>query len=268
MTQPADEQLHLRVLDTPMSIDCPDDEVRVLLGQWWAAFAAKPDPAARTFKLAPATAPEDLATAVSGLLAEVNAHVLHEARLFATHAGVVAHAGQTIAFPAGSGVGKSTLTAACLLAGAGYVSDEALCLDWTTGQVRAYPRPIGLLPWTRRALSVPPTWNDREAETYVSAKDFGSAAVDSPPALRHIVLLAGRGRGLPRLEPVPRQEAAAALLTRSFNHWRDPARAFAVVHEVVAAASTWQLRSGAPEATARLLLERVGASPQLGYPTA
>lgn len=257
---PDRRQLHLRILGSPFTISCPDQAVCDVLGRWWSSFAATPDPDAQVLRLPPATDPEQLAAAISSLLAVVNAQALDSARLFATHAGVIAHGTATIAFPAASGVGKSTLTAACLREGAGYVSDEALCLDWATGAVTAYPRPIGLLPWSRRALSVSPTWTPAEAETYVSAEDLGSAPVDPPPPLRHIVLLTGRGRGRPRLEPVSRQDAAAALLTRSFNHWRNPARSFAMVHDVVATASTWQLRSGAPGPTAALLLERLGAS--------
>jgi hypothetical protein len=79
------------------------------------------------------------------------------------HAGVVAAGGAAIAFPGPSGAGKTTLTVACLLAGLEYGSDEALCLDWETGAVLPYPRPLALTPAAAElagAGGAVPGWDD------------------------------------------------------------------------------------------------------------
>ena len=62
------------------------------------------------------------------LLALLNRTALAQCRSYAVHAGAVARSGAVTAFPAVSGAGKTTLTAACLRSGFDYVSDEALVL--------------------------------------------------------------------------------------------------------------------------------------------
>ncbi len=77
-------------------------------------------------KLGPAV---DLGRAMTYVVANLNRVAIEEYGGFAVHAGVVTKEGRTLAFPTRSGGGKSTLTAAFLLNGWDYVSDESLCVD-------------------------------------------------------------------------------------------------------------------------------------------
>lgn len=189
------------------------------------------------------------ATAVAHVLAAVNAAALARANCLAVHAAVVARQGRAVAFPAASGQGKSTLAAACLLGGWDYVSDEALCLHWATGAVLAYPRPMELSEWSRAATGLPATTGP--AEAFLTAAQLGARVAVGPLELEHLVLLE-RGDGV-ALDPLPRRDGVAALLTRSFNHWRNPGRAFDLAHEVVSRATVWRLRLGDPRTAATLL---------------
>jgi hypothetical protein len=78
------------------------------------------------------------------LLAGLNLHAIDGFGELAMHAGVVAAGDRVIAFPAESGQGKSTITAACLAAGFDYVSDEALCIEFASGRVIPYLKQVTL----------------------------------------------------------------------------------------------------------------------------
>lgn len=69
------------------------------------------------------------------------------------HAGVVAFGGRAVAIVGTSGAGKTTLTAACLLAGASLVAEEVCAVD-DHGTVWPYHRPLGLRPGGARALGL------------------------------------------------------------------------------------------------------------------
>lgn len=194
----------------------------------------------------------DVPGALARVVAALNAAALAQAGCLAVHAGVVARDGRAVAFPAGSGQGKSTLTAALLRAGWDYVSDEALCLDWADGSLWSYPRPLELSAWSRAAVGLAGSSDGRDV--LLTAADLGARVAAAPLRLTHVVLPARRdGTGGVSLVPAPARQAAAALLSRSFNHWRDPARAFELVHQVVPAVRVWRLRLGSPTAAAALL---------------
>ncbi|HEY9390279.1 MAG TPA: hypothetical protein VIR27_11010 [Mycobacteriales bacterium] len=196
--------------------------------------------------------------ATGQVLAVLNAAALSDAECLAVHAGVVARHGRVVAFPARSGQGKSTLTAACLRAGLDYVSDEALCLDWRDAGVLPYPRPLELSGWSRSALGL--TAGPRDE--LVTAARLGARSARPPLVLDHLVLLARHPAGAATeevtLEPVSPQQGAAALLTRSFNHWRHPGRAFDLAHEVASRTRVWRLRLGEPTRAAALLCTLLG----------
>ncbi|HEX5495565.1 MAG TPA: hypothetical protein VFX70_13430 [Mycobacteriales bacterium] len=212
----------------------------------------------------------DTAGATALVLAGLNATALAGAGCLAVHAGVVARGGRAVAFPAGSGQGKSTLTAACLRAGLDYVSDEALCLGWPDAGVLPYPRPLELSGWSRAAVglvpvSIPAPDDHRDGgrgDALVTAAELGAGLAGPPLVLDHVVLPcrhADPARTDVALDAAPRQRAAAALLTRSFNHWRDPDRAFDLVHEVVSRTRVWRLNWGDPTRAATVLSDLLPA---------
>jgi hypothetical protein len=252
---------HVRVLGSRFTIRSGDPAVAAELGRLLTPFA-DPTPGGGRARLITAPADAIAADALPLVLAEINTTALAEADLFAVHAGAVARAGRVIAMPAVSGTGKSTLTAACLRAGLDYVSDEALCLDWETGAVTPYPRPIALSGWSAEALGLPPAADDDAGtgagagagETLFTAADLGAATATGPLALAHVVLLQRERCDEPAaLEPLPRGEAVAEVLRRSFTSWRRPERAFALVHDVLGRVGTWRLTLGEPCAAADLL---------------
>lgn len=202
------------------------------------------------------------AAAVGALLAELNRGAIEHLEGFAVHAGVVSSGGRAVAFPARSGDGKSTLTAACVAAGFDYVSDEALCLDFLTGRVRPYPKPIMLSSWSREAIGLggyPALFGDEhdELELPVLAHQLGAGS--SPESeLGHVVQLV-RADGLPRLTELPRSETMGQLLRMSFNHYKQPRQAFDLVGRIARVSRAWRLEYGEPRAAAELLMARLGA---------
>src|SRR5512136_1043844 len=147
---------YFRVLDLDVEICCPDPEIGSAIDRLLHVFA-RPDrvESARRYEVARDATREWNLTCGA-----------------AVHAGVVASAGAVVAFPGESGAGKSTITAACLVAGFDYVSDEALCIDVADGRVVAYPKPIALASsgWAMiGATDRAATGIDDGEEVYVSA---------------------------------------------------------------------------------------------------
>ena len=239
----------VRVLGSRFAVSGADAAVAAELSRLLAPFA---DEEPEDGVVRPVVAPGDttVADALPLVLAEINTTALAEADLFAVHAGAVARGERVVAMPAVSGTGKSTLTAACLRAGLDYVSDEALCLEWDSGRVVPYPRPIALSSWSAAALGLPA---GDGAETLLTADDLGAATAGPPLRLAHVVLMDRGGDGEPRLEPVARGEAVAEMLRRSFTSWRRPDRAFTLVHDVLADADTWRLTLGDPRRAAAII---------------
>lgn len=198
---------------------------------------------------------EAWAPLIALLVAELNTSAVAEVRCFAAHAGAVAGNGAVLAFPSESGGGKSTFTAACLLAGFEYVSDEALCLDFDTGEVLPYPKPISLSPWSRNALSLPSS-PEPTGESLLSPRDLDVVAVEDRLPLRHVVLM-DRARGRAELEELPRSEVVALLLRYSFNHYKHPEKSFRLLTNIAPDCRAWRIRFDDPLEGARTVVDRL-----------
>jgi PqqD family protein of HPr-rel-A system len=72
------------------------------------------------------------------------------------HAGAVAAPSGAVILPGPPGAGKSTMTAALVRAGCGYLSDELAALDLAGEAVHPFPRPLALHPTTVALLAVGP----------------------------------------------------------------------------------------------------------------
>jgi hypothetical protein len=156
------------------------------------------------------------------------------------HSGVVAEGRSAIAFPGESGVGKSTLVAACIAAGLDYVSDEALCLDPQTSWIVPYPRPLMLTSRSRRVLaSGHAALLDAPGKVAVSPADLGGRTSSGQLNLAHVIVPL---RGVPlSLEQIPTAEALPVLLERCFNRLPDPAMAFDVLGGATERCRAWRL---------------------------
>jgi hypothetical protein len=198
----------------------------------------------------------DSAEAVSLAITAVNAEVLLPSRYLTIHSGAVLAAAGVVAWPAPSGAGKSTLVAAALLRGFGLVSDEALCLDPDRRCVVPYPRPLTLDGWAVERLGLGRLFDgggDASGEIPLTAGDLGATAANAPGALAAVVLIR-RGAQL-SLERTPSDQAAAALLRHSFNHWRMPIAALETVHGMLQTAAAWTLVYDDPVEAADLLAD-------------
>lgn len=191
-----------------------------------------------------------LAEIVTVLVAELNRKAVETVPALAVHAGVVARGERVIAFPAGSGGGKSTLTAACLRTGFRYVSDEALCLAFPDGSVIPYPKPLGLSPESRRLLRM------ASGDATLSYQDLGAGLARIPLELSDLVL-PERHPGEMLLEELPRSEVVSSLLRWSFNHYRWPQDSYRLATRLARTTRTWRLAYEDPLEAARLLWEEL-----------
>jgi hypothetical protein len=191
------------------------------------------------------------------LLADLNQRAVDAFTGFAVHAGVARLGDRIVAVPADSGGGKSTLTAALVLTGFEYLSDEALCVEYDTATVVPYPKPIHLAPWSRRALDLE---DDRPVETAFE-KAFTATDLDSrvggPGRLTDVVFPAFGESSDPNLAPIARSAAQATLLKLSFNHYKNPEGAFRLSSELVRGAECWELTYSDPMQAAEFLADHL-----------
>jgi hypothetical protein len=176
-------------------------------------------------------------TTAGQLLAELTRIAVEHSPRLCIHAGVVSAAGASIVVPGASGLGKSTLTAALVQAGFGYLSDEVLAVPRTGGLPARFARPLALAADSWTALGLDPAGRPAAGdERLVAPEQLGSLGAPAP--VRHI-LLTQRRPGPPELAAVSRGAAVPALLNRSFNHFRDPAGSFHAVVDLVRQAQVW-----------------------------
>ncbi len=201
---------------------------------------------------------ESWAKLAEGVLAELNLQAIDGYREFAAHAGAVAMGDRVVAFPAASGDGKSTLTAACVGAGFAYVSDEALCVELASGRVVPYPKPIMLSERSRLLLGLPPPAGHLEGgdEAAITPEELGSAPAEGKLRLTDVIRLV-RAPGRPRLRPLPSAEAMATLLRMSFNHYKRPRESFELASRLARDSRSWALEYDDPRAAAELLHDRL-----------
>jgi hypothetical protein len=188
-------------------------------------------------------------------LGELNRRAVDDMAYFGVHAGVVASGNRTIALPGGSGAGKTTLVGACIQAGFHYVSDEALCVDYSTGSVIPYPKPLSLSTWSLEVLGVdlaglePVTDGSK---TPVHPETIGGVIAVAPPELSDLVLFERRP-GPADLRALPASQVVTGLLGYSFNHYKRPAEAFGLTTELARRSQGWVLGYDRPEDAAFLL---------------
>lgn len=191
------------------------------------------------------------------LVSELNDTALRAFAGLAAHAGVVALETGAVAFPAPSGGGKSTLSAACVQAGFVYVSDEALCLDLGTGRVVPYPKPCGLTSASRDLLGIPlpqPASLAGGQEAMLTAEELGGRAASGEVELREVVL-AERGDAQTLLEPLAAAEVVTSVLRHSFNHYKRPEQSFRLMVELAQRCRAWRMVYRQPSEVPALLRE-------------
>lgn len=198
------------------------------------------------------------AALLSWLLAELNAVALDAFAGFSVHAGVLGRGEHAIALPAESGGGKTTLVAAALLAGFDYVSDEALCVDFDSREVVAFPRPLVVSTWSRDCVGAGRAGVELAAgEWALTPGHLGADVAVSPLRLTDVVHPVRRP-GPAALLRCEKSAAMGWLLGQSFNHYRRPVPSFTLAADLARRAHAWSLEFDDPHDAAHLLLERLG----------
>lgn len=185
------------------------------------------------------------------MVAGLNNAAIEQCPHFAVHSGVAAWTGGIVAIPAESGYGKTTLTASLIKLGFGYLSDEALIFN-DDGIVLPYPKPFALSPWSAGLLDLAHT----DKESLVTASDLGGTVADGGRLTDLVV--SEYGHPEMTLEPLPKSQAIAALIRYSFNHYKDPERAFRIATDVARDLRVWRLEYDHPLEAANLLAARLG----------
>jgi len=198
--------------------------------------------------------PVGAGTSPGQLLAELTRLAVQHSPRLCLHAGVVSCPGGTVVVPGISGLGKSTLTAALVQAGFGYLSDEVLAVPRAGGLPARFARPIAVGPESWTVLGLDPLSRPAVGdERLIEPELLGSLAEPAP--VRHI-LLAERRPGGPELSGQSRGAAVPALLSRAFNHFRDPAGSFHAAVALARQAEVWTVRYQQAPELAALLAER------------
>jgi hypothetical protein len=175
---------------------------------------------------------------------------------FAVHAAVFASPRRVAVVPGESGTGKTTLTAAAVMAGLAYGSDEALCVDRESEAIVPYPKPLGLSLHSQRLLGLTPTATYSETEEApVPITDLGGVAMGPGRVLTDIFIPIRTADADPRIEPLSPATAVAGLLENSFNHYRDPKGSYLLTAHLAAQARTWAFTYSDPRAAGRDLAE-------------
>jgi len=246
------------VLGVPVQIEATSDNYATISNLFVDLFAT-PTSAEPAVRLVPnmTAGPIDLAA----LLAELTWATVAASPLLCMHAAVVAGADGLVVIPGRSGLGKTTLAACLVQAGFGYVSDECLAVHRETGQITAFPRPLALdgdvwSMFSQVADATPPPGT----EAFISPHVLGKVG-PAHGTVRDIVL-AVRDPSYPiskvSLEATTRGPAVELLLTRAFNHFRDPAASFAAVVALVRQARVWRATYSHAPVFAALMSRRFG----------
>jgi hypothetical protein len=161
------------------------------------------------------------------------------------HAGAVGCRNGAVIIPAPSGGGKSTLVAALVRAGFGYLTDECVAIDAASGRVDGFTKAIGLKPGSWDTFSeVPPGLPARATYEspirYATPQMLGGnvAKRDLAPVVLVVPELRGGG---PALTPLARADALVTLIDQSFNFTEFGPRRMPVLADLVRRCACFRL---------------------------
>lgn len=166
------------------------------------------------------------------------------------HAGVLAHADRALLLPATPGSGKSTLTAAMMLAGFRLLSDEFGVLRPQTGDLLPMLKPvalknasIGVIRNFSAQAELGPTFTaTRKGDVAHLAPDAASVAFVHRPARPALIVFPAWRPGVPlQLEQQAPEQAFTRLAFNSFNYGVLGRISFEAVADLAAACPAYQL---------------------------
>lgn len=167
------------------------------------------------------------------------------------HAAVLEKAGCALILPGDPGAGKSTLTAALMLAGWRLLSDEIALIDPADGLLRGLARPVSLknasIPIVQghdAAAVLGDVARDTHKGTVAHLKPTGIsvARVDEPARPRWIVFPRWQADAETRLTPHPKSAAFLHLASHAFNYSLLGADGFRMVAALMDECDCWDFR--------------------------
>ena len=168
---------------------------------------------------------------------------LSDEKLF-IHCGVVAWKGQAILIPGRSHVGKSTLVAELVKAGAKYYSDEFAVID-EEGYISPYPIPISM----RHKLT--------KVQPDVSIESIGGEIGKQRLPVGLVLITEYKSGARWQPEPLSIGNGLLQLLDHTHSAQRDPERAMRILKRVVEQAKILSSPRGEAKKTAPLVLNEV-----------
>jgi hypothetical protein len=167
----------------------------------------------------PISAPSPISQAILELMADVNsAAVASRPDKLVLHAGAVSLRGSGLLLPAQSGAGKSTMTAALILRGFRYLSDEAAAIDPISLEVEPYPKPLTLSGGSLALLGRHALPGDAGGlKQVVACSALRAGAVSRPVPARLLIFPSYQPGATSTLTPMSRAEALVEVAGCSFN---------------------------------------------------
>jgi hypothetical protein len=177
------------------------------------------------------------------------------------HASAAELDGGAIVLPGPMGAGKSTLVAALVRAGLGYLTDEVVALDPATGVIAPYAKYLSLDPSFGTLMPTPP--DSVRAfigdQILVPPAALRSDALGAPARPRLVVAPRYERGATTVVEPVRPAEALSMLAQHAFHIERDGQRTLDVLAQVVESSSCYRMVSGNLEDATAALLELVAS---------
>lgn len=166
------------------------------------------------------------------------------------HAAAAVHEGTGVLFPAPMEAGKTTLVAALVRAGFGYLTDEAVAIDPTTLAMQPYPRPLTLDPgsWDVLADVCPEPPEDVAAystrQRQVPPTAVRPDAVAAPTPARLVIVPRYQAGAAATVADVTRSQMLRLLAEQTFGMPDRARQALPVLAAVVRGASCHRLVFG------------------------
>jgi hypothetical protein len=184
------------------------------------------------------------------LFTHVNGEVFRRTGHFLmVHAGaVVSPTGEGVIFPGGSGFGKTTLVAALVQDGFGYLSDEVAAIDPVRRRLYPFPKTLnlkegsfGLFPELRAQAGRLPFIRH---QWHLRPDDIRAGAVAGPCSMRYVVFPRYEPGASTAVMPVSRASAVRDLMPGIFNLSMYGARALELLSDAVSSARSYRLVTG------------------------
>jgi hypothetical protein len=179
---------------------------------------------------------------------------------FLVHAGAVATpSGEGVLLPGGSGAGKTTLVAALVRAGFGYLSDEAGAIDPVTRRLYPYPRALGV---KKGAFGLFPELAEKNGsalikhERHVLPERIGP--LGGPCHVRFVIAHQYETGATTEVTPIGTAAMVMELARNAWNLGTYGGRSLTLLSEAVRGAKGYKLFSGSLDESVRAVAALTG----------